>query len=58
MNKMHSMLIQNLRFLPEGFPFTFFDNTTLCHCLDLECLQDILCWGFVMKKVLVTERLW
>ena len=29
MNKMHSRLIQNLRFSPKPFPFTSLDNTTL-----------------------------
>ena len=33
-------------------------RSSWCQCLDLGCLQDTLCWGFVMKKVLVIETLW
>ena len=33
-------------------------HTSWCQCFDLGCLQDTLCWGFVMMKVLVIERLW
>ena len=33
-------------------------RSSWCQCLECQCLQENLCWGFVSKKELVMQRLW